>query len=185
LRRQIDRVRILHQRDLDDGHGRVFLPHALAEKHPEADRPLGWPYLLPSGWRAADPRTGIVRRHRPAESAPRKAVKPAVRAAGIVTHASCPTFRHRVATHRRRSGPDIRTIPEWLGHPDVRTPMIDTPVRKAGPLGVRGPIDGAGRRPPQGLLTERRMASSPRRLARDGPGPPIVGPDQWAMPTLT
>jgi integron integrase len=112
LRRRIDRVRILHQRDLDDGHGRVFLPHALAEKYPEADRPLGWPYLLASGRRAADPRTGIVRRHRPAESAPQKAVKPAVRAAGVVTHARCPTCRHRVATHRRESGPDIRTIPE-------------------------------------------------------------------------
>ncbi|HEY2291706.1 MAG TPA: integron integrase, partial [Thermoanaerobaculia bacterium] len=31
LHHQIDRVRILHQQDLDDGYGRVFLPHALAE----------------------------------------------------------------------------------------------------------------------------------------------------------
>ena len=34
LNRQIDRVRDLHQRDLDEGFGRVFLPHALAEKYP-------------------------------------------------------------------------------------------------------------------------------------------------------
>jgi integron integrase len=141
LRRQIDHVRALHQSDLREGFGRVYLPHALAEKYPEADRQPGWQYLFPSSRRAMDPRGGIVRRHHLAESALQKAVKRAVRAAGIVKHASCHTFRHGFATHLLESGHDIRTIQELLGHADVRTTMVYTYVLKAGPLGVRSPLD--------------------------------------------
>jgi integron integrase len=141
LCRQIEHVRALHQADLRDGFGRVHLPFALAVKYPEADRQPGWQYLFPSGRRAVDPRTGVVRRHHLAESALQKAVKRAVRAAGLVKHASCHTFRHSFATHLLEAGHDIRTIQELLGHQDVRTTMIYTHVLNAGPLGVRSPLD--------------------------------------------
>jgi integron integrase len=141
LRRQVEHVRALHQADLRDGYGRVDLPHALAQKSPHADRQLGWQYLFPSGRRAPDPRTGIIRRHPLAESAVQKAVQRAIRAAGLVKPAGCHTFRHSFATHLLESGHDLRTIPELLGHKDVRTTMIYTHVLKAGPLGVRSPLD--------------------------------------------
>jgi integron integrase len=143
LRRQIEHVHALHQSDLRDGFGRVYLPYALAVKYPAADRQPGWQYLFPSGRRAADPRTRIVRRHHLAESSLQKAVKRAIRAAGIVKHASRHTFRHSFATHLLEAGQDIRTIQDLLGHQDVRTTMIYTHVMKAGPLGVRGPLDSA------------------------------------------
>jgi integron integrase len=141
LRRQVEHVRAVHQADLRDGFGRVHLPFALAVKDPEADRQVGWQYLFPSGRRAVDPRTAIVRRHHLAESAVQKAVKQAIRAAGVIKQASCHTFRHSFATHLLEAGHDIRTIQELLGHQDVRTTMIDTHVLKAGPLGVRSPLD--------------------------------------------
>jgi integron integrase len=143
LRRQIEHVYARHQADLREGFGRVCLPYALAEKYPAADRQLGWQYLFPSARRGEDPRTGTIRRHHLAESALQKAVKDAIRAAGIVKPASCHTFRHSFATHLLESGHDIRTIQEWLGHKDVRTTMIYTHVLKAGPLGVRSPLDSA------------------------------------------
>lgn len=141
LRRQIEHVRAVHESDLRDGHGRVHLPFALAVKYPEADRQLGWQYLFPSSRRAVDPRTGTVRRHHLAESALQKAVKRAIRAAGVIKHASCHTFRHSFATHLLEAGYDIRTIQDLLGHKDVRTTMIYTHVLKSGPLGVRSPLD--------------------------------------------
>lgn len=91
--------------------------------------------------RAVDPRTPVVPRHHLDESSIEKSVKRAIRAAGIVKHARYHTFRHSFATHILESGHDIRTIPELLGHKDVRTTMIDSHVLKAGPLGDRGPLD--------------------------------------------
>jgi integron integrase len=143
LRRQIEHVLALHQADLRDGYGRGYLPHALAEKYPHADRQPGWQYLFPSGRRAIDPRSDIIRRHHLAESALQRAVKRAIRAAGVLKHASCHTFRHSFATHLLESGYDIRTIQDLLGHKDVRTTMVYTHVLKAGPLGVRSPLDHA------------------------------------------
>lgn len=141
LEEQIERVREIHSQDLADGFGAVWLPHALARKYPSAPRELGWQYVFPSAKRSTDPRSGRRGRHHIDEQTLQRAVKQAVRAAGVSKPASCHTFRHSFATHLLEAGYDIRTIQELLGHRDVNTTMIYTHVANCGGRGVRSPLD--------------------------------------------
>ncbi len=135
-------VRELHARDLAEGYGRVWMPDALGRKYPHADREWCWQYVFPSAVRSKDPRGGVVRRHHYHEGTVQRAVKEAVRRAGLTKPASCHTFRHSFATHLLEDGYDIRTVQELLGHEDVSTTMIYTHVLNRGGKAVRSPIDG-------------------------------------------
>jgi len=141
LRRHLAKVHSLHQRDLDEGYGRVYLPAALARKYPNADREWGWQYVFPARSRFKDQRSGIERRHHYHETAMQKAMRYAVRRAALIKPASCHSLRHSFATHLLEKGYDIRTVQELLGHKDVRTTQIYTHVMNKGANAVHSPLD--------------------------------------------
>lgn len=141
LRLQLGQVKRLHDQDLNAGYGTVYLPYALDRKYPNAAREWGWQYVFPSGNLSVDPRSGEMRRHHLQDQALQRAVKQAVRGAGLTKPATPHTFRHSFATHLLESGYDIRTVQELLGHSDVSTTMIYTHVLNKGGRGVTSPLD--------------------------------------------
>jgi len=141
LQSHLGRVRALQQRDLAAGYGEVSLPFALARKYPRAGYEWGWQYVFPSNSRSTDPESGVIRRHHVYPDTIHRAIKEAVRAAGIIKPVSCHTLRHSFATHLLLSGQDIRTVQELLGHSDVSTTMVYTHVLNRGARGVRSPME--------------------------------------------
>jgi integron integrase len=141
LERHLVRVRHIHQADLEDGLGSVYMPHALATKYPHASKEWIWQYVFPSAQRSVDPRSEVERRHHLSRSALQKAVRNAAQLAGIQKRVTPHTFRHSFATHLLEAGYDIRTVQDLLGHKDVRTTMIYTHVLRRGPFAVRSPLD--------------------------------------------
>lgn len=137
----VARRRALHNKDLAEGLGVVWLPDALAVKYPSAAKSWGWQWVFASQVMSADPRSGVIRRHHLNEATVQKAVAGAARRAGIDKPCSPHVLRHSFATHMLQSGYDIRTVQELLGHRDVATTMIYTHVMNRGGRGVRSPFD--------------------------------------------
>ncbi|MGH7718863.1 MAG: integron integrase [Gemmatimonadaceae bacterium] len=137
---QVTRVRSRHLADLRRGGGYVMLPGALDRTISSASRGWRWSWMFPAARTWRDAATDRQFRHHVHQTTVQRAIAVAGTRSGISKRVSAHTFRHSFATHLLRSGCDIRTVQELLGHRDVSTTMVYLHGLERG-LGTRSPLD--------------------------------------------
>ncbi len=141
LRRQVSRVKEMHQEDRRRGGGWSQLPGALDRKDPRAGYDLAWQFLFPASRWSHDPATGRKGRYHLHPTAMQKRMKEAARASGIAKPVTCHILRKSFATQMFRAGYDARSVQKLMGHRDIRTTMIYVQAITDAGLGMRSPLD--------------------------------------------
>lgn len=140
LKQQIETARRTHRRDLANGFGDVFLPHALETKIKSASTDFRWQYIFQASKIRTDPQTGVMRRHHLHDSAVSKSIKSAANRAGITKRVTAHTMRHSFATHMIERGISLPTVQQLLGHSDIRTTEIYTHVAQDAATSINSPL---------------------------------------------
>jgi integrase len=141
LRTHLSRVRHLHNRDLAEGYGCVYLPFALDRKYPKCEPRVGLAVCVSGG----------AQIHRSSRTSRAQASRQSRRAAAGDQRRSARSG-HPQARQRSYAPSLLRNTParvglrhsdvqELLGHSDVKTTMIYTHVLQRGGLAVKSPLD--------------------------------------------
>ena len=145
LERWKAKIRELWEVDRAAGRPGVALPGALERNMPKAGERWEWFWLFPAAKESRDPESGVRRRHHLHANVYSQAISRAAQKAGIEKWVTSHSLRHTFATMLLKSGTDIRTVQELLGHEDVTTTEGYTHAATGvGKAGVKSPLDALG-----------------------------------------
>jgi len=141
LERQIEKVRMLHHKDLVDGFGEVYLPSAPGRKYPRAGKTFEWQYVSPARKRSIDSISGKKCRYHVMKNGLQKVGTCSSQVAAISKRVGTHTLRHSFATHMPEHGIKIHALQELMGHADVKATAISTHVMRRDLKRLTSPLD--------------------------------------------
>jgi len=128
-----DRINKLRYRymylTLKDYRG-VTLPGPVRMTAPESGKSFAWFYLFPAVKPLHTSADGSSLYHHRCATYVQKAVRKALKAAGIKKKASCHSFRHSYASHLLKDGRNISEVQKLLGHNNIRSTMLYMAILK-------------------------------------------------------
>lgn len=124
LRERSKRCRGLWEEDRGSSRPGVMVPRAIANKRPRAGEDWAFFWVFPAAGESRDPETGRVRRHHVHRKSLGKALRVAVRRAGIAKRVTCHGFRHGFATAYLEAGGALHDLQGLMGHKSIETTEV-------------------------------------------------------------
>ncbi|MCP3875482.1 MAG: integron integrase [Desulfobacteraceae bacterium] len=137
----VEAIRTIHKEDLAKGYGQIDLSDTLEEQFDGMGKQFICQYVFPSKKLIYDERCGMTVRSNVHESGLQKAVKLAVKRAGIQKKVSCNTFRHSFATHMLENNVNIYMVKDLMGHSDIKVTELYIHVMEKKRQSIQSPLD--------------------------------------------
>jgi integron integrase len=141
VKRQIESMKVLWKYDIADGLNGVSLPDSFGRKSPSSRLEFAWFFLFCSDSYSECPHTKKLYRHHRDESGFSKALKKAVRDAGVTKRITPHCLRHSNGTHYLEEGGKIHDLKELFGHASIETTERYAHVRKDGVTATKSPLE--------------------------------------------
>jgi len=142
--RQMESIRVLWRGDVADGLNGVSLPDAWGRKSPSSHLEFAWYYLFAADNYSKCPHSGRLYRHHRDVGGFAKALKAAVRRAGVAKRITAHCLRHSFATHSLEGGVPIHFLKELMGHTHIETTQTYLHVQKDKATASVSPLETLG-----------------------------------------
>lgn len=137
----LQKVRALWEGDQARGLPPVAMPEGMERKFAALGSQWAWFWVFPQGRVSTCPETGIVRRHHVVRQVYSRALKKAVRQAGIGKRVTMHVLRHSYATHQIQRGVPTTILQKLLGHKSLATTEVYVHCLPQHLTGTSSPLD--------------------------------------------
>jgi len=142
LEEHVERLKKLHQKDLNINYNGTFIDESLERKYKNCAKEFPWQWVFPAKNLVFVPDKKEIRRYHLHKTNFQKLIKKAIRKTQITKRVSSHTLRHSFASHLLLAGYDITTVQKLLGHSNVKTTMIYLQtVNLFQPKKLKSPLD--------------------------------------------